>query len=260
VTATLAVLGAGSILPRAGYGCSGYALRPRPGARVTLLDCGPGSIRALAGVGIGLAEVERVVLSHFHLDHCLDLFALAFARHNPRLVGAPEIELIGPRGLAARLRDVPPVLGPWATLPGARVREVEPGEELERDGLRWRSCANGHTPEALSWRVDSAGDRFSLVYTGDTGPDPRVAELARGAEVLLSECSFPGTEAVPNHLTPLGAAGLARTAGVERLILTHFYPSLDPEEARAEAALGFGGVIELAQDGRVFPLGNASSP
>lgn len=257
MTATLAVLGAGSILPRAGYGCSGYALRPRPGARVTLLDCGPGSIRALAGVGIGLEEVERVVLSHFHLDHCLDLFALAFARHSPRLAGAPALELVGPRGLAARVRDVPGVLGPWAAQRDACVREVEPGEVLERDGLRWRSTANGHTPEALSWRVDSAQDGLSLVYTGDTGPDPRVAELARGAEVLLAECSFPEAEAVPNHLTPLGAATLARTAGVRRLILTHFYPSLDPEDARAEAALAFDGVIELAADGRSFELGKA---
>jgi len=257
VTATLAVLGAGSILPRAGYGCSGYALRPRPGARVTLLDCGPGSIRALAGVGIGLEEVERVVLSHFHLDHCLDLFALAFARHSPRLAAAPTLELIGPRGLAARVRDVPGVLGPWAAHTRTSVHEVEPGEELERDGLRWRSTANGHTPEALSWRVDSALDGLAFVYTGDTGPDPRVAELARGADTLLAECSFPEEEAVPNHLTPLGAAALARAAGVGRLILTHFYPSLDPEEARAEAALGFDGVIELARDGALFPLGKA---
>ena len=260
MAATLAVLGAGSILPRVGYGCSGYALRPRAGARVTLLDCGPGSIRALASVGIGLEEVERVVLSHFHLDHCLDLFALAFARHNPRLAGAPALELVGPRGLAARVRDVPGVLGPWASCPGASVREVEPGEELERDGLVWRSTANGHTPEALSWRVDSARDGLALVYTGDTGPDARVSALARGADVLLAECSFPEREAVPNHLTPLGAAGLARAAGVRRLILTHFYPSLDPEEARAEAALGFDGTIELARDGARFLLGNGSKP
>ena len=58
--ATLHVLGAGSILPRAGYGCSGYALRPAPGEPVTLLDCGPGSIRALGGAGIDVAEIERV--------------------------------------------------------------------------------------------------------------------------------------------------------------------------------------------------------
>jgi len=256
MSATLSVLGAGSILPRAGYGCAGYALRPEPGGPVTLLDCGPGSIRALAGVGIALAEVRRVVLSHYHLDHCLDLFALAFARHNPALHDVGEIELVGPRGLSARLEGAPAVLGHWAAMPRSVAREVEPGEVLERDGLCWRSTANGHTPEALSWRVEPAGGggNWSLVYTGDTPEDPRVAELARGAGVLLAECSFPEEEAAPNHLTPTSAARLARAARVRRLVLTHFYPSLDPEEARARAARIFEGPIELARDGLAFEL------
>jgi len=59
----------------------------------------------------------------------------------------------------------------------------------------------------------------------------------------------------PNHLTPGGAARLARAAGAERLILTHFYPAMDPEEARARAALLFPGRIELARDGATFELG-----
>ena len=92
------VLGAGSILPRAGYGCAGHALRSTPGGRVTLFDCGPGTIRALASAGIGLGEVERVAISHFHPDHWLDLLALAFARRNPASQPAPRLELVGPRG------------------------------------------------------------------------------------------------------------------------------------------------------------------
>jgi ribonuclease BN (tRNA processing enzyme) len=255
LSATLTVLGAGSILPRAGYGCAGYALRPEPKRPVTLLDCGPGTIRNLAAAGIALAEIERVVLSHYHLDHCLDLFALAFARHNPSLASVPEIELVGPRGLCARLEGAPAVLGHWAAMPKAVLHEVEPGERLERDGLAWRCAANGHTPEAVSWRVEPVGGGWSLVYTGDTGPDPRVAELARGVDTLLSECSFPEEQAVPNHLTPRGAAELARAAGARRLVLTHFYPTLEPEAARAQAARIFGGPIELARDGLVLALG-----
>lgn len=256
MSASLSVLGAGSILPRAGYGCAGYALRPAPGAPVTLLDCGPGSIRGLGSAGIALGEVRRVVLSHYHLDHCLDLFALAFARHNPALGTVGEIELVGPRGLCARLEGAPAVLGHWAAMPRCVLREVEPGEELLRDDLCWRSVANGHTQESLSWRVEPAGAAraWSLVYTGDTPEDERVAELARGAGVLLAECSFPEEEAVPNHLTPTGAARLARQAGARALVLTHFYPSMQPEEARARAARVFDGPIELARDGRVFEL------
>jgi ribonuclease BN (tRNA processing enzyme) len=251
--AELTVLGAGSILPRVGYGCAGYALRPQPGGPVTLLDCGPGSIRALAAAGIGIAEVRRVVLSHYHLDHCLDLFALAFARHNPALGEVGEVELVGPLGLRQRVEGAPGVLGHWAAMPKARVSEVEPGEALAREGLSWRSTANGHTPEALSWRVEAPG-RWSLAYTGDTGDDPRVAELARGVGTFLAECSFPEEHAAANHLTPTAAARLARSAGVGRLVLTHFYPSLDPEEARARAARIFDGPIELARDGLVLTL------
>jgi ribonuclease BN (tRNA processing enzyme) len=256
MAAELTVLGAGSILPRAGYGCAGYALRPAALAPVTLLDCGPGSIRALGGAGIALGEVRRIVFSHYHLDHCLDLFALAFARHNPALAQVGEIELIGPRGLRARVEGAPGVLGHWAAMPRAVLREVEPGERLEREGLVWRSVPNGHTAESLSWRVEPAGGApsWSLVYTGDTPEDARVAELARGVGVLLAECSFPEEQAAPNHLTPTAAARLARAARAERLVLTHFYPSMDPEEARARARGVFEGPIELAADGRVFEL------
>ena len=125
MSATLTVLGAGSILPRAGYGCAGYALRAEPGAPVTLLDCGPGTIRNLAAAGIGLDEVERVVFSHYHLDHCLDLFALAFARHNPSLATIREIELWGPVGLERLTSQAPAVLGHWAAMPRSTIREVE---------------------------------------------------------------------------------------------------------------------------------------
>jgi len=260
VSATLTVLGAGSILPRAGYGCAGYALRPEAGGPVTLLDCGPGTIRNLAAAGIGLAEIERVVFSHFHLDHCLDLFALAFARHNPALGAVPELELVGPLGLARLLASAPAALGRWAEVPRSRATEVELDTNgrgrLERDGLAWSCVANGHTPEALSWRVQPAGEArsWSLVYSGDTPEEPRVAELARAAELFLCECSFPDEEGVPNHLTPSSAARLARSARVQRLLLTHFYPALDPAAARVRAGLTFDGPIELAHDGLVVEL------
>ncbi|MHC4262529.1 MAG: MBL fold metallo-hydrolase, partial [Planctomycetota bacterium] len=60
------VLGAGSALPRAGYGPSGYALRPAAGAAWTLLDCGPGTVRMLGQAGIAIEAIERVVFSHWH--------------------------------------------------------------------------------------------------------------------------------------------------------------------------------------------------
>ena len=255
--ATWTVLGAGTILPRAGYGCAGYALVTRAGEPVTLFDCGPGSIRALGAAGIGLGDVQRVVISHFHPDHCLDLFALAFARGNPAFEKTP-LELIGPPGLRELIANPPRLLARHLPLDDASVVEVEPSknvQRLEREGAVFSWVENGHTTPSLSWRVDLPGGA-SLAYTGDTREVPEVANLARGVELFVAECSFNDPVAgearssgADKHLTPSGAARLASAAGCQRLLLTHFYPEVDPARAAERAALTFAGRIELARDG-----------
>ncbi|TDJ77523.1 MAG: ribonuclease Z [Planctomycetota bacterium] len=254
--ATWTVIGAGSILPRVGHGPAGYALRAGPGAPVTLFDCGPGTLRSLAGVGIGLDEVRRIVISHFHVDHWLDLFAVAFARRNPALASVPPLELVGPRGLERRLELGQGVFGPGVAFTETIVREVEPTteiSELQLDGLVLAHVHTMHTDTSLAWRATlPAGP--SVTYTGDTREVDQVAELARDTDLFVAECSFPDEDGVPGHLTPSSAARLARAAGARRLLLTHFYPSLEPERARATAARTFTGPIDVACDGSVHPL------
>jgi ribonuclease BN (tRNA processing enzyme) len=247
----LHVLGAGAILPRVGYGCAGYALEVAPGGPLTLLDCGPGSLRMLAVAGLEVERVTRVVLTHFHTDHWLDLFALYFARRNPTRVW-PELEVIGPRGLRDRVAAASGVLGAYATDERSRIVEVELDAGgragLERDGLRLTCVRTLHAPEALAWRCDLPDGR-SLAYSGDSGENPDVADLARGVDLFVCECSFPDTEPTEHHLTPSAAARLARRAEPRRLVLSHFYPHNDPRQALACAARSFDGAIECARDG-----------
>jgi ribonuclease BN (tRNA processing enzyme) len=255
VGAQWCVLGAGSILPREGFGPAGYALRPSPAAPVTLFDCGPGTLRNLPRVAIALGEIERVVLSHFHLDHCLDLFALAFARRNPSL-GAPRpLEVVGPRGLARLVASAEGALGALARDPAAAFVEVEPvaGQPpLVRGGLRLSWTPTEHTVEALAWRADLPG--AAVAFSGDSPETPGVADLAAGVDLFTVECSHADGHGVSGHLTPSSAARLAARAGARRLLLTHFYPQLDPGEARAVAARTFSGEILLARDGLVVEL------
>ena len=254
MSAVLTVLGAGSSLPRAGYGCAGYALRPEPGGPVTLLDCGPGSVRSLGTAEIELDAVERVVLSHYHLDHCADLLALAFARRNPFYHGLPPIELIGPRGLTSFLDRAVALAGSSASFGDALVREVDPaGGTLETGGLTLSWAPTGHTDSSVAWRVTTAAGE-TLAYSGDSGEVDALVELARSVDLFLCECSFPDGEGVPQHMTPSSAARTASRAGVRALLLTHFYPELDPETAREAAARIFRGPLSAARDGARYPL------
>ncbi len=259
----LTVLGAGSALPAPGRGPAGYALHGGGLDGVTLLDCGPGSIRSLADRGLDLVDVRRVVVSHFHADHVLDLFHLAFARRNPNLDrdALPEVELVGPRGLAelvgvepgspGRLGPLGP-LRPWIRDPRHRVVEVEPGDgRLELGDLALAHAAMRHSPEALAWRVE-APSGASLVYSGDTGETPALGELvARGgaADLLVAECGLPLDADPAVHLHGAACGRAARDGGARSLLLTHFYPDVDPEAARAAAAGVFDGPVSVAVDG-----------
>jgi ribonuclease Z len=64
-----------------------------------------------------------------------------------------------------------------------------------------------------------------IVFAGDTRPAASVLEAARGADVLVHESTFADEERdradETLHATALGAAALAREAGVGMLVLTH---------------------------------------
>lgn len=233
VSARFHVLGAGSAIPRAGYGPAGYALELEEGGPITLLDCGPGSIRTLPTVGLTVERVERVLITHEHTDHILDLFALAFARRNPTVASiAPELELVGPVGLRALVERAPDVLGRWVQFERTQVHEVVPDKHgcgaFHTPNFEARFATTGHTPTALAWRVEVPGIG-GVVFSGDTPLEPRVAQLARGAALLVLECSFPDGAGTANHLTPSQAAELVRQAQPAQVLLSHFYPETDPE-------------------------------
>lgn len=216
----------------------------------TLFDCGPGTIRSLALHGVTLADLQRVVLTHFHVDHCLDLAALAFARRNPASQCGP-LRIYGPAGLARVLAGLESAFGRGATFERTTMRVLDAhdgfaGVELDSARLRW--VANGHTADSISIVVQTS-DGSRVAYTGDTGPCPEFEELAGDADLLVCECSFPEQIQVPKHLTPQSAAQLATRARARRLLLTHFYPMLDAREAGLAAARDFDGPIETARDG-----------
>jgi ribonuclease BN (tRNA processing enzyme) len=220
-------------------------------------------VRSLADVGLDLSDIERVVISHFHVDHVLDLHALAFARKNPHLDPARlrPLEVIGPAGLTAFMAaegadpEGSSLAATWQRAPRQSLHEVRPGQMLRRGDVKLRCSQARHSPEALSWRVESGG--VSLVFSGDTGECPELVELARGADLLVAECAFGPDEEPELHLNAAAAAHMAREAGVGVLLLTHFYPHVDPVAATRDAEVLFGGPVFAAEDGMRVGVGPA---
>lgn len=224
-----------------------------------LLDLGPGAFGALYRY-LDPAEIDAVALSHLHPDHCVDLCGLYVAgRYAP---SAPwrRIPVHGPADTPARLSRAYEVNG-----------TVEPGLSIADwfDHRVWRPEQTigpftvsvvrvAHPVEAYALKVvENVPGGGSLVFTGDTGPTPVLAELARGVDLLLAEAAFlSGADNPPDlHLTGAQAAEIAEQAGVGRLILTHIPPWHDPGQVLAEARQVTDRPVELAAPGLSWTVG-----
>ena len=135
--------------------------------------------------------------------------------------------------------------GDHATLLSELPQECPSPIDLAGCRLSWAPAE--HRRESIAYRLDAEGGAF--VYTGDTEYSGSVVELARGADTLLIECSFPDESPVPGHLTPSGVARIASEAGVRRVVLTHIYPAADELDLITEVGRGFEGEILVAEDG-----------
>jgi ribonuclease Z len=237
-------LGTAGSMPTAKRGMPATLVR-RGGERL-LFDCGEGTQRQLLRSDLGLVELEEIFLTHFHADHYLGLpgmlktFALR-GREVPLTIYGP----VGVRELLGALRRVFGRLDyPLA------VTELEPGEELTRDGYVIRAVAVNHGVPALGYALveEARPGRFDVDAADALGVThgPARGALQRGEPVTLES----GEEVRPEQVLGLARAGrkvvlagdtapvasvVEAAAGAE--LLVHESTFLADERARARETL-----------------------
>src|SRR6266542_422827 len=219
----LIVLGSGTSVPHPHRSSAAYWLQTEVGA--LLLDVGPDTPHRMAQEKLDWANLDAIWVSHFHLDHVGGL--------------APLLDTINDANNYKLLEQVFPI----------EIREVAAGEHFETlPGLITTTLSTPHTSESLAIRLTDRSDKV-LVYTSDTGFSEKLIEFAKGADLLLLECSFRRNKPMPNHLDLAEAMLLIKESQPETAVLTHLYPEWDDMNVAHEAgSLPAGRVLE-AVDG-----------
>ncbi len=223
----LTVLGSGGIKPTLDRAGSAYLVSAQ--GRHILLDAGPGALRWLLRTGVTTADLDGVCITHRHPDHCCELILLieledAMGRKAPLGLAGPAIldDYLTFFARWGRTESAPP--------PYPIERAVLPGDlEWSPFGISGRSVP--HVENCVGFRIEVDGK--TLVYPGDCGPSDVVVDMARGADMLVLECTLPEGVDHHGHLNSEQAAQIAERAGVGKLVLSHFSPNVDVDQAVA---------------------------
>lgn len=247
----LTVIGCAGSYPNPSSPASCYLIE-HEGATV-VLDLGSGSLGPLQEQLDPVLDPRfaAVILSHCHVDHCADFGSLYVMRHYGPMRPPGRLPLIGPVEAASRMANL---YGMADTEPIHEEFDVQAlGGTLWLGPFEITSVPARHPVEAYSIRV-SAGGR-SITYSGDTGPNPDLVELARGTDIALFETSFLGDGNPPDlHMSGKDAALAASQAGAGLLLATHLVAWNDNDAVIAEAAAHFNGPVERATAGMSITL------
>jgi ribonuclease BN (tRNA processing enzyme) len=196
-------------------------------------------------------QVDAVLVSHGHPDHCADLNPLLRARalRDDRPPALPVYALPGALDAVLAL-DAPRMLAGAYT-----VHDVAAGDRFDLGPFAVQTRLLPHSVPNIGVRLTAGG--AALAYTGDAAAHPDLVALAGDADLLLAEATY--VEHLPDFA--VGMLSTARQAGQQaadaataRLVLTHLWPGTDPADARRAAAAVFDGPIDVATGGLVIDL------
>ncbi|WP_239476711.1 MBL fold metallo-hydrolase [Nocardia arizonensis] len=262
-------------MPADGAASSGYLVDT--GRSKILLDCGPG-IAVMLTKYMHASELDAVVISHMHLDHCYDVLPIGKQAMLPygktwlvdtdgegEFHGEAERERIklfvpaGARETLDRLAELFPV----QTIPhlnrafdfAYEVIEYERGAAYPLDDCTITMVPMVHTAPDCGVRIDSPTG--SVAFTGDTGWNENLVTLADKVDIFLAEASLAQPDHTAHgHLSATEVGKAAAAGGARSVVLTHFTAPQDEwkEARRADAAAEFDGPVHIGEPGMRFEV------
>lgn len=246
----LTCLGTGDAFNGAGRAHSCYWVDDPQGAFT--VDFGPTALMQVRRLGLDIERLDTIYLTHLHGDHIGGLAVLLCELHYRRRRTRP-LAIVGPKGHQARIATLVesaypslthgglcfPLLMPSLAVPGA----------IEHDGRRITAIRARHDSYAMATSLRISTGKRRLAFSGDTGWQPALAELAADVDVFLCECSNV-EQGFDGHLSLAEIEAHRSRFTAHRLWLTHLSDHSRPAAEAAAERLG----VTIADDGMCIEL------
>ncbi|MBV8152127.1 MAG: MBL fold metallo-hydrolase, partial [Candidatus Eremiobacteraeota bacterium] len=129
------------------------------------------------------------------------------------------------------------------------IKAYDPAGELKFGRAKITFAPTRHYIPTFSLRYANNGTVIS--YSADTAPNQEVCQLARDAALFICEATLLPEEVehgMRGHSSALEAGEMAKAAGAQRLMLTHYPSEASQEELILHARAVYHGQIIVADD------------
>ncbi len=241
---TLTVLGSGDAFASGGKYCTSFLIEAN--GKKFLLDCGATAFVRYKQLGHNQADLDMIVLSHFHGDHYggLPFFVISAKVEQAR---EKPMTIVGPSGVKEKVLNLQDAMYPGT---GTLLEEL-PFEfaEYSEDwsdfhGIEISAFPVKHSPPSNPYGVKLLWNQKILSFSGDTEWADTLPLLAEDTEIMICECNNLDKES-PGHLSYQTLLEKRNQLRTKRLFLTHMGP-----EMLAANDLDF----DRLQDGQVIDL------
>jgi ribonuclease BN (tRNA processing enzyme) len=161
-----------------------------------LLDAPPTVGIHLRRAGLKSTDIAHIFVTHLHADHAFGLVFLWLEYHfaTPR---SEALTVIGPSGIRAYVEQIYRLGYPYggcmphgACAFSVSFIEIDRITEVDLGSIVFRAVPmQHHQEEMLSFGYRLSRGASSVAYSGDTRMVPELLDLARGADVLVVECT-----------------------------------------------------------------------
>ncbi|UGY18776.1 MBL fold metallo-hydrolase [Bradyrhizobium septentrionale] len=264
--------------PRVGNGASNPANLVVVNDTPFVIDCGMGVSRQLVSAGVPIPSVKYIFISHHHSDHNLEYGNLFYNAWAAGL--STPIHSFGPKGIEAMTKEY------WELNKFDVETRIEDegrpdprklliAKDITDDGVVLKTAdvtvtafRTPHPPITDNFAYKFETPDGTIVFSSDTAYNPKLAEFAKGADVLVHECLYvPAVDRLvaktrngatlkkhllDSHTSTEDVGRIAAAAGVKTLVLSHFVPGDDPnvtdDDWTRDVKTNFSGRIVVAKD------------
>jgi ribonuclease BN (tRNA processing enzyme) len=243
-----------------------------------VVDCGAGVSHQLVAAGVPIPSLKYIFITHHHSDHNLEYGNLFYNAWAAGL--STPIYSYGPAGLEQMTRtywelnkfDVETRIADEGR-PDPRklliAKDInDDGMVLQTADVKVTAFRTPHPPITDNFAYKFKTPDGTIVFSSDTNYNPKLAEFAKGADVLVHECMYlPAVDRLvlktkngatlkkhllESHTTTEDVGRIAAAANVKVLVLSHFvpgdFPDITDDDWARDVKTNYSGRIIVGKD------------